>query len=734
MKFVMKKHSIVPQSPCWAMLLVLFIEGSSISIAQITVTPNQTAAVLAGKLAGKGVTIRYPTLNCKGVANGLFNVVSSNLGLDSGIVLTTGHAATQNGSYGVNGNSINLASNDNGMPGDVMLNALAGQSTVDACSLEFDVVPNGDTIDFSYVFSSEEYKNAVCGPYNDAFAFFISGPGISGNENMALVPGTNIPVTINTINDGLPGPIGNISNCTSMGAGAPFTSYYIDNSTGQTLTHQGLTSVLKAVHAVTPCTTYHLKITIADAGDPLYDSGVFLEAGSLQTTSFTVDALLQQSPILTSPFCIKGCQPGTFRIKRSHLGPHPQTIRYSTGGDAISGYDYLPLADSVVIPANDSTADITITGLATPLNGDKTIKIYVMSPYLCMGVNNITDSASITIYDTVHIAIATPDTTICGMANVQLHVNGGYDMLTYNWSPATGLSNPGIKEPVAFPSENTTYQLTASIPGTNCPVSSANVSFNIKLTPFIQIYPDTVVCYNTSIRLIATAAAPNAYYSFNWFGPNGFSSTAGAPVINNAQPGNTGIYTIIVLNDTNGCSGSASVNVVVNTPDTPVVVSPKIICLNSVATALSAKGDNLLWYDTPTGNGDTSAPVPPTNWPEVRSYFVSQTINNCESPKAEIDVEIKRCCDGNITIPTAFTPNNDGLNDIFRPIADYGYFLFNMAVYNRWGQMVYNGLHDGWDGNFGGRPAEVGTYFYTMTFGCIIGGTTTRKGDVTLIR
>ncbi len=221
-----------------SVLVCFLFAWANIAHAQIIVSPSQTAAVLAQRLSGQGVTILNPTLTCASGANGFFNSISSNLGLDSGIVLTTGRVATQGSSIGINGLSADLASTDNGFPGDPMLNPLAGQSTTNACDLEFDVVPNGDSIKFKYVFSSEEYINAVCGPYNDAFAFFISGPGISGTENMALVPGTNIPVTINSINDGVPGRTGHLSNCTNMGAGSPFTAYYIDNSMGTNLTHR----------------------------------------------------------------------------------------------------------------------------------------------------------------------------------------------------------------------------------------------------------------------------------------------------------------------------------------------------------------------------------------------------------------------------------------------------------------------------------------------------------------
>ena len=259
------------------------------TFGQLSVTPNQAAATLANTLASPGITISNPTLTCHTLANGTFNVTpgtmvgaSTPFPISNGIILSTGRAANTSGAETF------LASTNNSQPGDAALTTLAGGvATYDACTLQFDITPKGDTIKFNYVFGSEEYINSTCGPYNDAFAFLISGPGISGTQNMALVPSTNIPVTVNSVNSGTPGPGYTLANCTSMGLGSPFTSYYTSNITGTSFTYRGYTTRLTAVHDVIPCNTYHLKLTVADAGNSLYDSGVFIEAGSLTTPNIT---------------------------------------------------------------------------------------------------------------------------------------------------------------------------------------------------------------------------------------------------------------------------------------------------------------------------------------------------------------------------------------------------------------------------------------------------------------
>ena len=599
--------------------------------SQIVVSADQTAAALAQKLAGQGVTISNPTLHCAGRANGLFTVTGSVPGIDSGVLLTNGAAASLGSTYGVNGYAYSLASNNNGMPGDAMLNMLAGQNTLDACSLEFDVVPHSDTIRFNYVFSSEEYNNAVCGPYNDAFAFFISGPGIIGTANMALVPGTNIPVTINSINNGIPGSTGTIANCTSMGAGSPFTAYYIDNSAGSILTHKGYTTVLQAIHSVVPCGAYHLKMVIADAGNATYDSGVFLEAGSLQSGDLRVEAL-RSVPADTFAFCVKNCLPGRFRIRRTRPLAQPQTVRFIKGGTAISGTDFAPFPDSVVIPPYNVQVDVPVYGKATPLYGNKTLQLFIMSQYSCSGISNIVDSASIVILDTFHIAITTPAQVRCANDSIGITVSGS-DLLNYSWLPAGGLSNQYTKEPIAFPSVTTVYTLSATLPGGNCPAKNAEVRFDIKLSPQLVPLPDTAICYNTPLNLDAVTTLPNDHYSYYWSGPHGFSSTLPGIAIANTAATDSGSYILVVTIDTNGCHAASVTDVHITAPAPPTVASPQVFCLNAMPDTLLATGIHIRWYTTSADTGYTTGIRPATDAVTAYSYFVTQTIGQCESPK-----------------------------------------------------------------------------------------------------
>ena len=128
------------------------------------------------------------TFNGAPMAIGYFNGTNTTLGIDEGILLTTGTVLnTLDGPHGPNNQS--GAGMDNGAGGYPPLsNIIGGTPTFNASILEFDFVPYSDTVRFNYVFASEEYPEYVGSQYNDVFAFFISGPGIAGIQNMATLP------------------------------------------------------------------------------------------------------------------------------------------------------------------------------------------------------------------------------------------------------------------------------------------------------------------------------------------------------------------------------------------------------------------------------------------------------------------------------------------------------------------------------------------------------------------
>lgn len=194
-----------------------------------------------------------------------FEGSQTNLGINAGILITTGNVFDAIGP-----NDSPSTSTNNGNPGDTDLDGLIpGYITYDASVLEFDLVPQTDTLTFVYSFASEEYQEFVNTSFNDVFGFFVSGPGLVGTQNIAQIPGVGTPVAINTVNQ------------------FAYSQYFVDNGDGiivdtsSTIEYDGFTTPLTAQVIVMQDSVYHIKIAVADAGDGIFDSGVFLSIESL---------------------------------------------------------------------------------------------------------------------------------------------------------------------------------------------------------------------------------------------------------------------------------------------------------------------------------------------------------------------------------------------------------------------------------------------------------------------
>ena len=517
--------------------------------AQLQIVPQTQAQALAQKLVGGGVTISNVTMQASPLATGFFyNQGSTQIGLDSGIVLSTGRVLTGGGFTGLNGAQSAQANSGLNFGGDPDLSTMVPTGiTRDAVVLEFDFVPLGDSIKFRYVFSSDEYPVYNCTNFNDVFAFFISGPGIGGAPNIALVPGTNIPVAINSVNSGTPGTQGNIINCNSMGAGSPFTQYYVANTGSSFFTHNGHTRIFTAAARVTPCQTYHLKIAIADAQDFSFDSGVFLEAGSLQSDPVRIVSSL---PVINGmPYLVEGCVPGDIKIVRSRKSPVPQPVNLTFGGSAINGVDVNLIPATVTIPANDSVLLVPITPIIDNLpEAPEVLKIYI-SNGCALSNNYYLDSILIQLRDYDTLSVSPRQVSVCNGASVQLTATGNFPV--FQWSPSAGLNNPSTANPVVTPLDNGVYHVTAGV-GT-CQARDS-VVVTVKKLDFIS--KRDINCANGNTGQIKVSGG------WEWRPPVRYSIGTGAwqsdSTFSNLTAGNY----VVRVKDSTGCIDSMTVNLV----------------------------------------------------------------------------------------------------------------------------------------------------------------------------
>lgn len=697
--------------------------------AQIAVQPNLSAAALASRIAGPGVTILNPDYTGDPFAAGSFKALNVGLGIDSGIVLSTGVAGD------VAGNATFLASTNNNRLGDLQLNALAHATTHDAAILEFDIVPSSDTLRFEYFFGSEEYINATCGPYNDAFAFFISGPGINGSVNMALVPGTNIPVTVNSINNGIPGPSGNIANCTALGPGSPFTQLYVDNQNGNYLSYQGFTKIMTALHAVTPCDTYHLKIMIADAGNRLYDSGVFLKANSIRTKGYHITSRNRNGQ--TPARIAFGCNDALVTLKRDQRESYGETLYYSLGGDAQLGIDYSMVQSGITIPAFADSVTVSVYALRPDVGGKKLLKIDLFSPTRCTWRRSIIDSTTIEIVNTPKLKLISNDTNIClgDAANLTAEYVSG---MSYYWQPNVDMTSGNTAQALAFPKTTTKYFVQAIQNNLGCTGMVDSILVTVLQGPKLDAGLDQSICAGATLVLNGKSQDQVLSGSYSWQGPNNFFDTGAVLHIPSIGQNQNGRFIVRALGINNHCPGYDTLLVRVKpAPEPPRVFSPLVWCVDGPPTALSANGTDLRWYSdsAKTNFSGTTQPIPILSKAGVFNYYVTQNLSGCESKTAEIKLNIVSCCAQDLIVPSAFSPNGDGKNDQFRILGGDEGIQVDVRVFNRWGQSVFHGLgREGWNGTFGGKPAPIGSYFYVLKVDCRNGRQETQRGTIDLIR
>lgn len=295
-------------------IALLFLTSTGFLKAQVVqVTPMAIQQLVQNVLVGEGVEISNITYSGAPDAIGMYIAPTGLFGADTGLVLTSGTI------YSVPGPNFEQgAGANNGYPGDAQLNALTTNSTNDAAVIEFDLKPSSDTIRFEYIFGSEEYMEYVGSNYNDVFGFFLTGPGLPpGGVNLAVLPSSTTPITINSINNSIN------------------SNYYIDNppftSTplSQALQYDGITTLLRAeYYPATPGETYHIKIAIADAFDFNFDSGVFLKGKSFSSPSIC-DSMTVLATII--PVSCVGGNNGSINIDSVAGGQGPYYFSLNDG-------------------------------------------------------------------------------------------------------------------------------------------------------------------------------------------------------------------------------------------------------------------------------------------------------------------------------------------------------------------------------------------------------------------
>lgn len=732
------------------------------------ISQNNNAQQLAQALAGSGVSISNVTLNCAPTGTATFSNAPGLLGINQGIILSTGRATD------IAQAPAQFASTNNGRPGDTDLNNYiqtlgANFQTFDACALEFDITVTGNFISFNYAMGSEEYPTFVCDIFNDIFAFFITGPNPAGgnynNQNIALIPNSTTPVSINTVNAGnIFFPISPFCVQTNQ----QFFAGQIPN-----IVFGGNTRVLTASAATVPCATYRFKLVIADGGDAIYDSGVFIEAGSFTSNSVSISSTA--GGISGDTLLVEGCTTGQFIFELIDAQGGDSTLNLIIEGTAINGVDYELIPTVVDFSGGTGIVAIDIIPIEDGIfEGIESIIIYAAGA--CPG--EFTDSAIIFIADRIPLTVNPVVDSLCIGESITVTASGAE---TYLWSPPAGIPNPTSPTVVLSPDTNTIYTLTYTL-GTCTDDTIVDISvINLQLIDnfvvdescpnaadgFIEIIiannlgnnvtylwsdgqttntaigltageysviveeggcefefffninspllflnvsaSDTVICIGDSIQFFFETNLQNNT-TYEWTPSTGISNVNNP--LTSASPQQSVTYTLSGTNAA-GCEISDSITITVQQlqvnalfSDTAIVPGESIE-LGVVVDSVDLTNPIQFSWTPETFLSNPTIENPIATPPGNVIYTLTATSGDCsDTTTTSIFVDIV------FNMPNAFSPNNDGINDVFYPENLAGGTVREFRIYNQWGQMIYNDPSQGWNGFYNGVLQSPGLYFY----------------------
>lgn len=778
------------------LVLTTGVANAQLAVDNTSFNPTQ---LVQNVLVGQGVTVSNVTFN--GVAAttisqqvGSFTAPNTALPIQDGLILGTGDVTVAEGPNA--SGSATLGSGGTGTDPD--LNAISTVTIYDQAILEFDFVPNGDTITFNYSFASEEYDEFVCSGFNDIFGFFISGPGFAGPytngaENIALIPGTTTPVAINTVNLGVAGSSGTASNCSAIDPNWTSYNVYYNSNSGNDTEYDGYTVSLQAVAEVQCGQTYHIKLAIADGGDGSFDSGVFLESGSFTSEN---DFNIEINTLAGGDTLIEGCGAAEFIFGRLDT-TNADTLFFDITGNAQNGIDYLPIADSILFAQGQDSASLLIFPLSDGVTeGTDTVNITVYSVNTCG--DTVATTGTVYIVDPIPVVTSAPDDVLtCPDLNfpISATASSGVPPYTYNWS--NGMTGPNIN--VAVTQTDTFYVNITDACALTTYTDTVIVELNYVDLIVTASNDTTVSCPGDPVNMSVSATGGVTPYSYSW---SSGGSTTNESAIANAD-------TVFFASVTDGCNYTVTDSVVVTVTDngfSVVAVDTTVLCpgdqvtLESIVSggntpyayswdngttaatntvtvpvdsefyltvtddcgrsitdtatvtvpvygpvSVTAPGDDTLCLGTPFG-GIAGATGGAGNYSFVWAFGVDTlytgnpaafepdesgiydiiAIDACGNiGAADFYLEMEGC---EITIPNVFTPNGDGVNDVFH-IINIEKRESVVQIYNRWGQQVFEG--ENYQNDWNADNVSDGTYYYIVT---LDDGEEQYEGVVTIIR
>jgi gliding motility-associated-like protein len=336
------------------------------------------------------------------------------------------------------------------------------------------------------------------------------------------------------------------------------------------------------------------------------------------------------------------------------------------------------------------------------------------------------DSVQVNVVDFVRLAV-NADTVIC--ENDEALLGASTNGLQFLWTPSFSVNDASQLNAVAQPAITTTYQLTASIGHCN---AKGNMTVKVVSYPKANAGRDTVICFNTICQLRGATDGS----TFSWSPATTLSDAS--ILFPSARPSATTTY-ILSAYDTKGCPkpGLDSVIVTVLPKILPSAGNDTSVVIGEPLQLNASGGVSYSWFPSFNLSG-TTIPNPVAIFNEgadiLRYGVLVYNEAGCVD-SAFITIKVFQTPPV-VFVPTAFTPNKDGKNDVLRPIAAGIINIKYFRIYNRWGQLVFSTSTNGkgWDGTINGKGQGTNTFVWEVKATDYMGKVYIQKGVVTLIR
>ncbi|KOS07399.1 hypothetical protein AM493_16130 [Flavobacterium akiainvivens] len=637
-----------------------------ISVSTTQYTAQQLVQDIFAAQPGLGITnITASTGSSNNAAGpngiGYFSQTNTMFPFEDGIVLSTGSAKA---AEGPNGNIQSAGTATWG--GDADLAAIlltypdvgSGFNAQNATSLEFDFVGGTAPLTFSFLYASEEYGAFQC-DYGDAFAILLTNTETDEVTNLAIVPGTNLPISSYTVRNGA-------YNSACAGANVSyFGTFHQPGVVDGPMNFNGRTTPFFVDHPVMEGVTYHLKFVIADRTDPQFDSAIFLNGGSFNIG----DSVPPDDTIIISPL--------------------PPYVLCDADNDGFALFDLAGVYSPLVTAATQGPGNYSITyyeSFEDAQNGDNVLSIntgytnnLALEQTLYVRVNSMINLDMYDIEEFVIKAVPSPiyednlpAIATCANSAINLTVNANslwninlYDVTYHLTEEHAEAGLNGIEQPETFvPQAGATFVwVRITDPETGC--------YEVLLQP-LQDWAQLI-----QIQVEGTTAGVIVNDAFSYtYALNGVATQ----------------QTTFTLPDLNYCSNTLTVtNTTCNTttdlffdiyPPAPTGESPQTFTQGQTVASLEVEGTGISWFTAAMGGTFLGMDTPLT---DGTTYYAAQYIDNCAGiERLPVTVHLVSGLEGNSMATLRCYPN---------PVKDelkleHTTTLLSATLYNTLGQQV----------------------------------------------